>query len=119
MSFSVKVSMGLGFGPRIRHRVNPAVNQCSRIRYRGSVESVPMRATTVRFSDDLWELLETEASTQGISAAQFVRDATLMRLGALSGRRGDRDDALTIEQLAAGALSHRLSWPDAERLAEL
>src|SRR4051794_38838457 len=78
-----------------------------------------MRATTVRFSDDLWELLEREASTQGISAAQFVRDATLMRLGALSSRRGDRDDALTIEQLAAGVLSHRLTGPDAERLAEL
>jgi GAF domain-containing protein len=68
-----------------------------------------MRATTVRFSDDLWELLETEASSQGISAAQFVRDATLMRLGTLSGRRGDLD----------GALSHRLSGPDSERLAEL
>ena len=78
-----------------------------------------MRATTVRFSEDLWELLETEASHQGISAAQFVRDATLMRLGNLSGRRGDLDGALTIEQLAAGALSHRLSGPDSERLAEL
>ena len=92
---------------------------CSRIRYRGKVEFVPMRATTVRFSEDLWELLETEASSQGISAAQFVRDATLMRLGHLSGRRGDLDGALTIEQLAAGALSHRLSGPDSERLAEL
>jgi GAF domain-containing protein len=35
-----------------------------------------MRATTVRFGDDLWDLLEAEASAQGISAAQFVRDAT-------------------------------------------
>ena len=81
--------------------------------------AVPMRATTVRFSDDLWELLEAEASTQGISAAQFVRDATLMRLGTLSGRRGDLDGTLAIEELAAGALSHRLSGPDGERLAEL
>lgn len=86
-----------------------------------------MRATTVRFSEDLWELLEAEASHQGISAAQFVRDAAIMRLGILSGRRGDVDAALTLEQLAAGALSGRLAAPDREggivadgdRLAEL
>jgi hypothetical protein len=66
-----------------------------------------MRATTVRFSDDLWELLEAEASHQGISAAQFVRDATMMRLGTLSGRRGDTDATLTVEAVAAGALRGR------------
>ena len=78
-----------------------------------------MRATTVRFSDDLWALLEAEASQQGISAAQFVRDATIMRLGVLSGRRGDDDALLSLEQLAAGAISGRPSSADAERLAEL
>jgi hypothetical protein len=66
-----------------------------------------MRATTVRFSEDLWALLEAEAATQSISAAQFVRDSAIMRLGILSGRRGDRDAALTLENLAAGALSGR------------
>src|SRR3954469_21286311 len=66
-----------------------------------------MRATTVRFSEDLWDLLEAEAATQSISAAQFVRDAAIMRLGILSGRRGDRDAAITLEQLAAGALTGR------------
>jgi hypothetical protein len=86
-----------------------------------------MRATTVRFSDDLWELLEAEASDQGISAAQFVRDAAIMRLGTISGRRGDLDAALTLEQLAVGALTGRMAAPgldggvvaDGERLAEL
>jgi hypothetical protein len=86
-----------------------------------------MRATTVRFSEDLWDLLEAEASDQGISAAQFVRDAAIMRLGILSGRRGDIDAALTLERLAAGALSGRMIAPDgdggivadADRLAEL
>jgi hypothetical protein len=86
-----------------------------------------MRATTVRFSDDLWELLEAEASHQGISAAQFVRDAAIMRLGTISGRRGDLDAALTLEQIAVGALSGRVTAPDrdggivadGERLAEL
>jgi hypothetical protein len=74
---------------------------------------MPMRATTVRFSEDLWELLEAEAVAQSISAAQFVRDSAIMRLGVLSGRRGDRDAALTLEALAAGALTGRQSVPDA------
>jgi GAF domain len=83
-----------------------------------------MRATTVRFSEDLWDLLEAEAVAQSISAAQFVRDAAIMRLGILSGRRGDRDAALTLEDLAAGALTGRKSAPDAvlgnaERLRDL
>jgi hypothetical protein len=68
---------------------------------------MPMRATTVRFSEDLWSLLEGEASEQGISAAQFVRDAAILRLGMLSGRRGDHAAALTLEDLAAGALAGR------------
>jgi hypothetical protein len=72
---------------------------------------MPMRATTVRFSDDLWELLESEASHQGISAAQFVRDAAMLRLGTLSGRRGDPKAALTLEALAAGALRRRTVTP--------
>src|SRR3954470_5654471 len=71
-----------------------------------------MRATTVRFGDDLWEVLESEAATQRISAAQFVRDSAIMRLGILSGRRGDRDAAMTLEELAAGALSGRQPTPD-------
>jgi len=68
---------------------------------------VRLRATTVRFSEDLWELLDAEASQQGISAAQFVRDAAMMRLGTLSGRRGDTNATLTLEALAAGALRGR------------
>ena len=48
----------------------------SLMRYRYD-PAMPMRATTVRFSDDLWQLLEAEAHTQGISSAQFVRDATI------------------------------------------
>jgi hypothetical protein len=73
---------------------------------------MPMRATTVRFSEDLWDLLEAEAATQSISAAQFVRDSAIMRLGILSGRRGDRDASLTLENLAAGALTGRHAAPD-------
>src|SRR3954471_20330246 len=65
---------------------------------------MPMRATTVRFSEDLWRLLEREAGDQGGSAAQFIRDATILRVAVLAERRGDREAQLTLEDLAAGAL---------------
>lgn len=44
-----------------------------------------MRATTIRFPDDLWEQLEREAKKQGISAAQYVRDAALYRVAFSAG----------------------------------
>jgi GAF domain-containing protein len=50
---------------------------------------MPMRATTVRFSDSLWTLLEREAAREGVSAAQFIRDATVLRTAYAMGRRGD------------------------------
>ena len=55
-----------------------------------------MRATTVRFSDALWSLLEREAARDGVSAAQFIRDATILRTAYAMGQRGDPgfEDAL-------------------------
>jgi hypothetical protein len=50
---------------------------------------MPMRATTVRFSEDLWRLLEREAEREGVSAAQFIRDASVMRAAYAMGRRGE------------------------------
>jgi hypothetical protein len=52
---------------------------------------MPMRATTVRFSEALWTLVEREADRDGVSAAQYVRDATIMRTAYAMGRRGDAD----------------------------
>ena len=57
-----------------------------------------MKATTIRFPNDLWEQLEREARRQGISTAQYVRDAALDRVafsagaasGAGAGADGDR-----------------------------
>jgi hypothetical protein len=72
---------------------------------------MPMRATTVRFADDLWGLLEAEAEAQGISAAQFVRDAAMLRLGALSAQRGDAQATATLGDLAAGAVARRATAP--------
>jgi hypothetical protein len=56
-----------------------------------------MRATTIRFPTDLWEQLEREARRQGISTAQYVRDAALYRVafsaGAASGTGDGVDQA--------------------------
>src|SRR3954453_6264571 len=65
---------------------------------------MPMRATTVRFSGDLWSLLEREAAAQGVSAAQFIRDATILRVAVLAERRGDREARLSIADVAASAV---------------
>jgi GAF domain-containing protein len=50
---------------------------------------MPMRATTVRFSEALWRLVEQEAGRDGVSAAQYVRDAAVLRTAYAMGRRGD------------------------------
>jgi hypothetical protein len=67
------------------------------------IRVMPMRATTVRFSEDLWQLLDDESTMQGISAAQFVRDATIVRLAYLAGRRGDSGSEQSIEAIAERA----------------
>ena len=66
-----------------------------------------LKATTLRMSEDLWELLEEEAARQGVSAAHVVRDSVLLRLGHLSAARGDSAAQLTIEQLAGRSLQER------------
>jgi aminopeptidase N len=55
-----------------------------------------MHQTTIRFSSDNWAGLEREAARLGVSAAQYIREAALMRIMYTAGRRGDRemDDAL-------------------------
>jgi GAF domain-containing protein len=87
-----------------------------------SSPAVPMRATTVRFGDDLWGLLERESARHGISAAQFVRDATILRIAFLAAGRGDAEAQTTLADVAAGALADRAQSPaagvdDPERLA--
>ncbi len=66
-----------------------------------------LKATTIRVSPDLWELLEREAARQQVSVAQFVRDAALLRVGQLAGARGDGDGLMTIEELAARSTQGR------------
>ena len=59
-----------------------------------------MRATTVRFGEDLWEMLENEATRQGVSSAQFIRDAALLRVAFLAGKRGDEQMEAEVGELA-------------------
>jgi GAF domain-containing protein len=60
-----------------------------------------MRATTIRFPESMWDLLETEAQRQGVSAAQFIRDATILRLGGVMARRGDAEGLEELQAMAA------------------
>jgi GAF domain-containing protein len=78
-----------------------------------------MKATTVRFGEDLWAMLEREANRLGVSAAQFVREATIMRVAMLAGSRGDPDAELTIADIASRAAGRAPGVPQlAEALAE-
>jgi hypothetical protein len=79
------------------------VTDAARYRIKDPIASgaMPMRATTVRFGEDLWLMLEREAAGAGVSAAQFVREATILRLATLAGLRGDDDARTTLASLAA------------------
>jgi len=78
-----------------------------------------LKATTLRMSEDLWELLEEEAARQGVSAAHVVRDSVLLRLGHLSAARGDSAAQMTIEQLAARSLQERHRYESQTHAAAL
>ena len=78
---------------------------------------MPSRATTVRFGEDLWLVLEREASRQGISAAQYVRDATILRLAFGLAEQGDAEAEATVADAAAGA-ARRRGAPSVERSPE-
>lgn len=52
-------------------------------------------------------MLEREARNLGVSAAQFVREAAIMRVAMLAGSRGDPDAELTIADIAARAGTNR------------
>jgi hypothetical protein len=60
-----------------------------------------MRATTIRFTPELWALLQREATREGVSVAQYVRDAALFRVAYSAGIRREQepgDDAEPVVQ---------------------
>ena len=44
---------------------------------------MPMKVTTVRFSETLYGAIEDQARREGVSTAQFIREAAILRLGQL------------------------------------
>lgn len=60
-----------------------------------------MHQTTVRFGADLWDEIELEAGRAGVSVAQYVRDAALMRVSYTRGRDGDSHYQAALELIAA------------------
>jgi hypothetical protein len=53
------------------------------------VAKAQVRATTVRFPEEVYELVERETDLAGISISQYIREATLARLAFSAGRRGE------------------------------
>ena len=55
-----------------------------------------MKVTTLRLTDRLWSLLESQARAEGTSASQLVREGAMMRLGYALGKQGREElDAAT------------------------
>jgi len=52
-----------------------------------------MRATLVRFGEEQFEELKVEAAREGVSVAQFVREAVVARIAYARGRRGEGQSA--------------------------
>lgn len=74
-----------------------------------STTKIAMHQTTVRFGHDLWAVLEQEADRLGVSAAQYIRDATLTRLAYASALRRDAVASREAFEWAAQApLSERV-----------
>src|SRR6185436_4529644 len=82
-------------------------------------QGMAMHVSTVRFGDDLWTQLEREAQREGVSVAQFVRDAALLRIATLAARRGDESTLATLDDLAArpGRRRQAMADQDPARLA--
>jgi hypothetical protein len=62
-----------------------------------------MQQRRVAFTDAAWALIKAEAAREGVSAAQFVREASLFYAAWLMGRHGDEasleEARVLIEQL--------------------
>jgi mobilization protein NikA len=74
-----------------------------------------MRATTIRFTPELWELLEREARREGVSVAQYVRDAALCRAAYGLGERSASGDETLDELRDRLAEGSRRPFSDRER----
>src|ERR1700759_804572 len=69
-----------------------------------------MKVTTVRFGEDLWQLLEDEAERVGISVSQYIREAALTRAAAAVTARGD-DPLGILGQMSSPTSADRAADP--------
>jgi len=61
---------------------------------------MPMKVTTVRFSETLYAAIEEQAEAEGVSASQFIREAAILRLGQLMAEHGG-SQAAEVERLSS------------------
>lgn len=63
---------------------------------------------TVRISDSVWRLVQHEATLEGQSASQFIRDAALARAVWRMSRRGELDAEFEATQAIAAEVLARI-----------
>jgi hypothetical protein len=81
-------------GPSIRscvvnNRRSPMPEQTNEDR-----PSPGMKLVSLRMSEDAWEYVQREARAAGVSASEFIREATYLRLGYRWARRFDDDEVM-------------------------
>lgn len=67
-----------------------------------------MKLTTIRMSQKTWEAVQEEAEMLGVSATEFIREATIFRLGYRWAQRMDDDHI--VERMRA--IDRRAFNPD-------
>ena len=88
-----------------------------------------MHQTTIRFDSELWRRIDAESVRVGVSAAQYIRDAALIRLTQTGDAHvpGAADPkAEQLQQNAASAIAHaeaahadsRAVWAQARQARE-
>lgn len=88
-----------------------------------------MHQTTVRFDSQLWQRIDQESARVGVSAAQYIRDATLIRLtqvaapspAAATSLAADglrRDAAAAISSANTVGMDSRAVWAQARQARE-
>jgi hypothetical protein len=64
------------------------------------MRGMPMKVTTVRFSETLYSAIEEQARREGVSTAQFIREAAILRLGQLMAHEGGIETHVAPEPVA-------------------
>jgi hypothetical protein len=65
---------------------------------------MPMRASTIRFPERIWDVLGEEAEAEGVTTSQFIRDSALIRAIWLRTTRGEIDPNVEIVNRAVREL---------------